>query len=160
MNDLVNVDFFNYGEALAAQAEAVKSIESKEHYDYAQTILEMAHFKEKDIKEYFKPYKQRAKQVHSDWCEAEKQTIEPYTKAKNVIKKAMSAYQKKVSEETGDTLKGQRESWDIEIADLSKIPSEYFIVDEARLKAEVKKLKSAFNVPGVKAIKSYVTVAR
>jgi len=52
----------------------------------------------------------------------------------------------------------EREDWAIEIVDESKIPREYWSIDEARLLREARAQKDKFDVPGVKASKRMVPV--
>lgn len=47
----------------------------------------------------------------------------------------------------------EREDWDIEIVDERLIPREYWIRDDAKLRAVARAAKDAFNVPGVRAVR-------
>lgn len=53
-----------------------------------------------------------------------------------------------------------REEWRWEIADVSKIPYEYFVLDTARLDRESKALKGALAVPGIRPVVERKVVVR
>ena len=45
-------------------------------------------------------------------------------------------------------------TWDYEITDMNKIPREYLVPDLKRIGAEVRKMKSEFNVEGIKVVET------
>lgn len=65
-------------------------------YEMAQTFKTAMNKAIADIKDYFKPRKARAKAVHSDWCQAEKDALKPYEAEKVSVQGKQNAYLAKV----------------------------------------------------------------
>lgn len=53
-----------------------------------------------------------------------------------------------------------RQDWDFEITDISKIPREYLMIDETKIRRVVKALGSEANIPGVRAFQKTVMSVR
>ncbi len=53
-----------------------------------------------------------------------------------------------------------RENWDYEIEDLSKVPRNYFILDEKRMKQIARETKGMVSIPGIKFICNRSVVVR
>lgn len=67
----------------------------------------------KEAKAYFGPKKKKAKSVHTDWVEAEREAIEPYEKAVSILKSAMLKYeeeQEKIRREKEAKLRAAEEA--------------------------------------------------
>ncbi len=53
-----------------------------------------------------------------------------------------------------------RQEWDFEIADASRIPREYLMIDETKIRRVIKALGSEANIPGVRAFQKTVMSVR
>lgn len=174
----------NENERTIAQAEMIE-VSCMRDYELADAFVKAVASEEKRRRDYFKPFKQRAKQVHSDWVAAEAQSVDGLATAKTIVSKKMSKWyaeeqRKKAEEErkakeaaeavgadpsavivqgpavgAGTGVSGQAEYWVYEIVDASQIPREYMIPNETKIAGVVRALKGDTNIPGVKAVKQY-----
>jgi len=61
-------------------------------YLVAKTFKDICSGRISEIKDYFKPRKQRASAVHKDWVAAEKEALKPYNTEKGSLQGKMNAY--------------------------------------------------------------------
>lgn len=67
-------------------------ISSAESYSLIGTWVVKAKERMKAIEEYFKPRKEKARSVHTDWCNAEKETLAPYKDYVDRANNILTAY--------------------------------------------------------------------
>lgn len=158
----------------------------QEEYEAASIIIKAIKEMVSERKEYFEPRKKRAKEVHTDWCNAEKAACKDLEDAESIIKKKMSSWfaaeQQRKEEERrrleDDAKKnnidpaliipveqkvsgsGQREMWGFKVVDFSKVPDEYKLPNESALSALAKTQKGNASVAGIEFYKYYTTVNR
>lgn len=92
VKELIPAEFLNFGTDAISQAKSI-IIKDQSDYEIAEVMGKVFSDEVKKIKEYFKPKKQKAKEVHSDWVNAEKEAIRPHEEAKIILKKAMIGYE-------------------------------------------------------------------
>jgi len=125
-------------------------------------------------KEYFKPKRQKAKQVHDDWVAAEKKACQNLEQAKSILIAKMKAFietTKKMLEEQYQKALVQakeeglnpalvprpelrtsvktRKIYKAVVKDFSKLPDEYKLPDMTKLNKLARDLKDQLNIPGV-----------
>ena len=170
------------GNKYVKQAKAIL-IRTNNDHALAGAYLDVINKEIKIRKEYFKPRKQKAKEVHQAWVKAEKESIKPFEEAKKIINTKMTAYlnmkqkeidkkleaTKKEAEEKGinpelvsisDSLPEghKRVTYKFKVENFSAVPDEYKLIDERALGELARKTKGEAKVEGIRFYKSYITV--
>lgn len=92
MNDLVPKNFIDTGLDAVAQAKELTILDQID-YDVASAMGKAYSDQIKKVKEYFKPRKDKAKSVHTDWVTAEKEALKQYEEAKAILKVTVGKYE-------------------------------------------------------------------
>ena len=92
MNELVPQNFIDTGLDAVDQAKELIIIDQMD-YDVASAMGKAYSEQIKKVKEYFKPRKDKAKSVHTDWVTAEKEALKQYEEAKAILKITVGKYE-------------------------------------------------------------------
>jgi hypothetical protein len=147
---------------LDEQAKSL-AVSSSDDAEVAKVLIEQCDDHIKMIDEYFVPKKKKAQEVHKEWVKAHKDSLAPYQAAKAKLRAKLSDYQKRLDaavEKAGeDALVAKpmagRKFWKFKIVDESKIPSEYWTIDEKKIGSEVRSKKDNAKIPGVEVYYEY-----
>lgn len=158
--------YLQIDERYHSQVGAV-TVESREDYQVGESFIKAINNEIKERKAYFKPMKDRAKQVHKDWVQAEKASVKGLEEALATIKAKMQEWlreqermakerERELSEKSdvpvavsAPSVGSKRMYYVYEIKDFSLVPDEYKKADEKKLNAFARETKGEGKIPGV-----------
>ena len=171
-NQKNNVGFL--ADALIVKDEASLAI--------GEQLLSNCNSIEKKIKALLDPFVKAANDAHKKATAERKVHLHPVTDAKGKVARKLSAYANKVRKEAAGKAEviskatgaekadiqiptaidtgSFRKIWQWEVEDLSKVPAEYLVLDEARINKEVREKRDKCTIPGIKTFDISIAVSR
>lgn len=143
------------------------TVESKEDYQVGESFIKAINNEIKERRTYFKPMKDRAKQVHNDWVQAEKDSVKGLEEALATIKAKMQEWlreqerlakerERELSEKSdvpvavsAPSVGSKRTYYTYVVTDFKALPDKYKLPNEKALNAFARETKGEGLVPGV-----------
>lgn len=149
-------------------------ITNQKEYEEAGRFLQAGSELSKQIRETFEPIIQKAHAAHKEAVKQKNKHLDPIQKALSMIKSKMVSYVDMLKLKETEVQSAAKEKnmpaqivpkpkaegiytterWTYEITDINKLPREYLLPDEKKIRTVVSAMKDLTNIPGVKVFKT------
>jgi hypothetical protein len=130
------------------QAKAIVIVD-KESYERAGTLMVAVKKLRKQIKEVFKPMKDKAQAAHKEIVAQEKKADAEAAATEAILLPAMTAYDEKYGASKIEGLRKPQDIWKFNITDLAKIPREFMEPDTVKIGEYVRTMRESTKIEGI-----------